>query len=39
MPDAWERAHHLDPSIDDSARDRDGDGYTNIEEYVNELVQ
>jgi pectate lyase len=39
MPDARERAHHLDPSIDDSARDRDEDGYTNIEEYVNELVQ
>ena len=24
--------------VDDSAADRDGDGYTNIEEYINGLV-
>jgi hypothetical protein len=38
MPDAWEIAHGLDPFSDDSAADRDGDGYTNIEEYVNSLA-
>ena len=38
MPDAWEKANGLDPSTDDSAGDADGDGYTNIEEYLNHLV-
>ena len=39
MPDAWELAHGLDPkNAADAAQDRDGDGYTNIEEYVNSLV-
>jgi hypothetical protein len=38
MPDTWETAHDLDPRADDSAGDRDGDGYTNVEEYVNDLV-
>ena len=38
MPDTWESAHDLDPGTDDSADDRDGDGYTNVEEYVNDLV-
>ena len=39
MPDAWERARRLDPS-DDSDRndDDDADGYTNLEEYLNELA-
>lgn len=39
MPDAWELARGLDP--DDSAdgnKDRDQDGYTNIEEYINSLT-
>lgn len=35
MPDVWERAHGLDPELDDSAGDADGDGYTNLEEYLN----
>ena len=35
MPDDWETQRGLDPSQDDSAGDRDGDGYTNIEEYIN----
>lgn len=38
MPDAWERAHGLDP---DNAEDRNGiapSGYTWIEEYLNELA-
>jgi hypothetical protein len=40
MPDAWERAHGLnleDPS--DATADRDADGYTNLEEYINELAK
>lgn len=40
MPDAWETAHKLNPKdASDAAKDRDGDGYTNIEEYVNGLVK
>lgn len=37
MPDAWESAHGLDPtdSLDHRA-DADGDGYTNLEEWLNE---
>ncbi len=38
MPDAWETARGLDPTNgDDASGDRDGDGYTNVEEYVNGL--
>ncbi len=39
MPDKWEMRRGLNP--DDSAdgnRDRDQDGYTNLEEYLNSLV-
>lgn len=36
MPDAWETARGLNPNLDDSALDDDGDGYTNIEEYLHE---
>jgi len=40
MPDAWETAHALNPrDASDAAKDRDGDGYTNIEEYTNELAK
>ncbi len=36
MPDDWELAHGLDPiEPSDANSDRDGDGYTNIEEYIN----
>lgn len=36
MPDAWERRHGLDPEDgDDHREDLDGDGYTNLEEYLN----
>ncbi|MBM3334777.1 pectate lyase [Candidatus Sumerlaeota bacterium] len=36
MPDEWERRHGLDPSNrNDASGDADGDGYTNVEEYVN----
>jgi pectate lyase len=34
MPNAWELDRGLNPGRDDSRRDRDGDGYTNIEEYL-----
>ena len=38
MPDAWERGHGLNPKDPgDRNRDRDGDGYTNLEEYLNSL--
>lgn len=35
MADDWERANGMDLSKDDSAGDKDGDGYTNIEEFLN----
>jgi pectate lyase len=38
MPDEWESANGLNPRRNDSAADRDRDGYTNVEEYANELV-
>jgi hypothetical protein len=35
MPDEWERLHGLDPADPaDAIADRDGDAYTNIEEYL-----
>jgi len=39
MPDAWERSRGLNPyDAADRNGDRDGDGYTNLEEYLNWLV-
>jgi hypothetical protein len=39
MPDAWETAHGLDPaSAADATSDGTGDGYTNVEKYLNELA-
>jgi hypothetical protein len=38
MPDHWEQAHGLEPAVPDHNADFDSDGYTNIEEYVNELA-
>lgn len=38
MPDDWESLRGLNSNFDDSASDRDSDGYTNIEEYINSLV-
>jgi hypothetical protein len=39
MPDAWERAHGLNPQDPADGRgDFNGDGYTNLEKYLNELV-
>jgi hypothetical protein len=37
MPDTWEVAHGLNPNVADNNGDFDGDGYTNLEEYLNEL--
>jgi pectate lyase len=38
MPDDWEIAHGLNPhDPSDSAQDRDGNGYTNVEDYINSL--
>jgi pectate lyase len=39
MPDDWETRMGLDPNnYDDNTGDHDGDGYTNIEEYINDLA-
>jgi hypothetical protein len=43
MPDAWESARGLDPhsspgNFSDANADPDGDGYTRLEEYLNELA-
>ena len=36
MPDYWERRHRLNPhDRADGPGDQDGDGYTNVEEYLN----
>jgi hypothetical protein len=39
MPSWWEMKHGLDPMALDHNGDFDGDGYTNLEEYVNELAE
>lgn len=38
MPDAWESAHGLNPSVANGNADADGDGYTNLEEYLAEMA-
>lgn len=39
MPSEWEAKLGLDPNDpQDGAQDADGDGYTNLEEYLNDLV-
>ena len=36
MPDAWEKKYGFDPQdASNAATDKDSDGYTNIEEYLN----
>ena len=36
MPDAWEKKHGLNPNDPaDAVKDMNGDGYTNIEKYIN----
>lgn len=34
MPDAWEMVYGLDPLVNDAFGDLDGDGITNIDEYL-----
>ena len=38
MPDFWELAHNLNPQVADNNGDFDDDGYTNLEEYINEIA-
>jgi len=39
MPSTWETERGLDPNNkDDAHNDRDGDGYKNIEEYINSFL-
>ncbi|TDL18951.1 pectin lyase-like protein [Rickenella mellea] len=38
MPDAWEKANGLNPNVNDASGDKNGDGYDNIENYINSLV-
>ena len=39
MPDDWETAHGLNPSDPaDGAADRDGDGFTHLEDWLNSLA-
>ena len=39
LPDEWEREHGLNPAdAADGARDGDGNGYTNLEEYLHALM-
>ncbi|WP_121356198.1 pectate lyase family protein [Flavisolibacter nicotianae] len=39
MPDAWETKNGLNPKdASDAAKDKNKDGYTNIEDYLNSLV-
>jgi hypothetical protein len=39
MPDDWELKNGLNPKdASDASKDRNKDGYTNIEEYLNSVV-
>jgi hypothetical protein len=38
LPDAWEITHGLNPNIPNNNGDFDSDGYTDLEEYLNELA-
>ena len=38
MPDTWETMNGLNPAVADDNGDADGDGYTNLEEYINEIA-
>jgi hypothetical protein len=38
MPTYWELQHGLDPNARDDAADFDNDGYTNLEEYLNDIA-
>jgi hypothetical protein len=39
MPDDWEKSHGLNPAdASDANKDSVGDGYTNLERYLNGIV-
>jgi len=38
MPDAWERAHGLDPTDPEDGPRTAANGYTHVENYLNELA-
>jgi len=38
MPDYWEIEHGLDPNVANPNGDFDNDGYTDLEEYLNEIA-
>ncbi|MET0355162.1 MAG: cellulose binding domain-containing protein [Cellvibrio sp.] len=38
MPDAWETQNGFNPNSNDAMFDKDGDGWVNVEEYINSLV-
>ncbi|QRV75869.1 pectate lyase [Ceratobasidium sp. AG-Ba] len=38
MPDSWESANGLNPKSNDAMSDKNGDGYPNIENYINSLI-
>lgn len=38
MPDWWEIEHGLDPNVANNNGDFDNDGYTDLEEYLNEIA-
>jgi len=35
MPNTWEQMYGFNPNTPDGSADKDGDGYTNVEEYFN----
>jgi hypothetical protein len=39
VPDSWEVENGTNPSVKDSAGDADGDGWTNVEEWLNALAR
>jgi hypothetical protein len=39
MPNSWETANGLNPNADDHNADADGDGYRNLEEYLDTAAQ
>ncbi|TAK98152.1 MAG: hypothetical protein EPO07_12285 [Verrucomicrobia bacterium] len=38
MPDSWELEHGLNPNVANNNGDFDNDGYTDLEEYLNDLA-
>lgn len=39
MPDWWEKANRLNPMVADNNDDDDGDGYTNLENFLNWMAE